>query len=645
MPTVEFEHMATADSFREDYPEHLCPDDDARTKTVTFVSGTPDRVLEEAEAAAISEAAETEGGLSGAADLTRKDRRALDFARDGVNVPKARWVKALAQEYGVDPWQHVDLAEIDHAEDARPMFESARRTGGTNRGGGAQYDDEATERERRDRRSGAEKHVSEGCDHAEGHCRNGDPAACEYLESECGVPPERVDQLLSPPESAPPESPSEGTPEVDPEAADLSGEALGALKRSWGGYNAAVDDLRAAVETIEAALEDANGAARAINGIRAEAGQPPIHFDSLEGANAALLDAVRMASATCHECHADHSEHDHDVTAGDGEDLRAFIREGGAGTPVGISDDHAAPLERAHHPDAALADQEPDGPPTPKGPPPEPEPPDPDPPEESPASPPEGPPDAPPKGGSEDVSPPGTRALSDDELGEAKKALRFAERNVDDLSRSNLRSVRRHLGSSDGGPITMDPDDWDLLSDAIADYAVDGVGTTSTPEALDSLLATAEDAAGDELPEPSGPAFDPERQSQLDVGTSATDDVGERQVTLTGGDPDDPSDVPVPDDWRPLGDGYEAGPYSVVIRGTGSGVSVLLDDGRDTETVASGLPDRQTAGRVATAFVERLEPDAVSLHSDDRAVPEAAAEAKAAVDVSRPDGQAGLTDL
>lgn len=87
---------------------------------------------------------------------------------------------------------------------------------------------------------------------------------------------------------------------------------------------------------------------------------------------------------------------------------------------------------------------------------------------ESPASPPEGPPDAPPKGGSEDVSPPGTRALSDDELGEAKKALRFAERNVDDLSRSNLRSVRRHLGSSDGGPITMDPDDWDLLSDAQA---------------------------------------------------------------------------------------------------------------------------------------------------------------------------------
>lgn len=159
------------------------------------------------------------------------------------------------------------------------------------------------------------------------------------------------------------------------------------------------------------------------------------------------------------------------------------------------------------------------------------------------------------------------------------------------------------------------------------------------------MLATAEDAAGDELPEPSGPAFDPERQSQLDVGTSAADDVGERQVTLTGGDPDDPSDVPVPDDWRQQGDGYEAGPYSVVIRGTGSGVSVLLDDGRDTETVASGLPDRQTAGRVATAFVERLDPDAVSLHSDDRAVPEAAAEAKAAVDVSRPDGQAGLTDL
>ena len=36
MTSVEFERKATADHFREEHPDAICPDDDARLKTVQF---------------------------------------------------------------------------------------------------------------------------------------------------------------------------------------------------------------------------------------------------------------------------------------------------------------------------------------------------------------------------------------------------------------------------------------------------------------------------------------------------------------------------------------------------------------------------------------------------------------------------------
>jgi len=51
-----------------------------------------------------------------------------------------------------------------------------------------------------------------------------------------------------------------------------------------------------------------------------------------------MMDLVRMMGADCHECHADHSGHDHDVTSGDREHLAVVVEDGAAATPVGTAD-------------------------------------------------------------------------------------------------------------------------------------------------------------------------------------------------------------------------------------------------------------------------------------------------------------------
>lgn len=336
--------MSTARDFRGRYPDHLCPvDDDARTKTVCFVSDTPEHIIEEARDVATTEQAEAEEESLDPVELSGADKRRLDFSREGVNVPKARYLKSLGERYSVDPFDHVDLAEIDAVRDAEPILERARRSGGTNRGGGtARFDDEAAARERRERRAGAEQARSEECNHAEDHCANGDPEACEFLQEVCGLSEEEVADMadLEPDMRADPDDPSEG------EAGDLfdrlDGPSKGAYARSWGGYQAATEAIQEAVEQAVAGLDDAHDAARAINGIRAEEGADPIHFERLEQANAAMLDLLRHAARTCHECHAQHGEEpdglDHEVAATGREDIRRFVTAGGRETSVGNPD-------------------------------------------------------------------------------------------------------------------------------------------------------------------------------------------------------------------------------------------------------------------------------------------------------------------
>ena len=369
---VEFGTKADADGYRQQLDKFVCPvDDDKRTRTVHFTSDIPDDLLDDVQSAAEAGKAEVEAAEStaGKRELTESEKRGLDFTRDGVSYVKAKALANVADEYDVDAFEHVDVAEVDAADDARAIFERARRSGGTGRGGGtAQYDDEAAEREDRQQRQRGERQAGEACNHARGKCRSGESEACEYLQERCGLSEEEATTLLAEREASGPEAEtaSESEPWIPPEKwDDLSGSERGAVSKAAGGYHGATDQMRASLATFTEAFEQAQAAAKALNGLRASVGEGPLHFDALEAANAALLDAVRHSARRCAECHADHGDADHsehaphDVTDGDREDLRAFIAAGGQATPVGNPDGISPARERAEHPDAAVADREP----------------------------------------------------------------------------------------------------------------------------------------------------------------------------------------------------------------------------------------------------------------------------------------------
>ena len=300
---IEFGKKNAADTYREEYSEYLCSEDDARLKTVTFNSDAPEHVLWEAGLDAMESRGEEEY-TTGQVGLSQHERDEIDFSKGRASVPHAQAVKALAVEEGIDDWlSHYDptLTVDEH----RSTFERIRPSGGCRM-------DSHEERQAQRRRDAARTAQSEQCDHAKNHCQNGDPDACEFLQNVCGFEQAEIESFLDPdPEPAGPSTSGQ----------EVTGKAAGALSRSWGGYQAAVGRLDTALNEMREAWEHAQQAGKAINAIRNEHGQGSLDFEGLEEAQAQLADLVRKAAADCHECHADHADHDHDVNAGDREDL------------------------------------------------------------------------------------------------------------------------------------------------------------------------------------------------------------------------------------------------------------------------------------------------------------------------------------
>lgn len=324
MTTIEFGSKTAADAVRDEFADHLCSDDDRRLKEVVFASTTPDDVLDQARQQALDSRAERETG-PGQAPLTDHERGEIDFSKGRANVLWARSIKGIAADEGVDDWTaHVDPSLT--VDEHREVMEKAAREGG-----GRRREDTETGVEKAGRAS--RRAQAEGCDHARGHCEAGDPDACEHLKSRCGLSDSEVQSLLS---------------DFDGDDSDdqgIEGAAAGALDRSWSGYQGAVRRLSQAIEAADQAWTNAQQAAKAINGVRDGHGQDPIHFETLEAAQADLLDLSRKAAADCHECHADHSGHDHAVTDGNRERVPEAVVDGASETPVGTSDDTDQALE------------------------------------------------------------------------------------------------------------------------------------------------------------------------------------------------------------------------------------------------------------------------------------------------------------
>ena len=256
--TIEFGSLFTADEYREEYSECVCPvDDDRRLKTVAFVSDAPGWLIEQAEVEAASGRSER-ANSGGQTELTKGEKDRLGPFTGQNNYRKAAAVKGVLLDAGVDDWTaHYDptLSVDEH----RDVAERAAREGG-----GRRLDAEDSTDDRLGR---AEAAMGEGCDHARDHCEHGDPDACEFLQEACDYDKDEVARILN--------DDQDGEQEIE-------GEAAGALGRAWQGYKAGISRLASEIEDALEAKRNAEQAAAAINAIRADHGQDPIELERLE---------------------------------------------------------------------------------------------------------------------------------------------------------------------------------------------------------------------------------------------------------------------------------------------------------------------------------------------------------------------------
>lgn len=259
---VEFGAKADADAIRDRFSEHLCSDDDKRLKTVTFSSDTPEGVLDRARNEALDSRGER--SRSHSTSLTPDEREKIsELGGFDRTTTTASWASAkgvFAREGVTDQFDAAlgSLTDYDDpAEGAEEWVARARRDdaqlGTKSVSGGARDVGEEDLQAEQQAADQARQAMSEECDHAEDHCRHGDPEACEYLSEVCGLSNSQVDRILE-------------AEDVDEEG-QFAGEVYGALSKLWDQYRVG--------------LADAKQAAAGINTIRQEHGQDPMAFEEL----------------------------------------------------------------------------------------------------------------------------------------------------------------------------------------------------------------------------------------------------------------------------------------------------------------------------------------------------------------------------
>jgi len=282
--SVEFGNRPAANAARDEYGTLVFNEKgDRRKKTVEFVEDTPDHILEQILLDAEDSRREDADGAD-QVGLSDGERGRIDFSKGRASISHARSVKGIARREGVEDWLSYYDPQLTVDEHREVMNRAARESG--SRGSEEQVEEKAAR--------AAKAAKSEQCNHAEGGCKNGDPEACEFLNEVCGYSEERTAELLG--STDPPDSTQQsefvtvggdGGPFVEME---VTPQQAGALRDSWQGYKAGVDELGDALKQIRNAVTDARQAFAVINRIRGENGREEIHPDRLHE----LLDSLRQ---------------------------------------------------------------------------------------------------------------------------------------------------------------------------------------------------------------------------------------------------------------------------------------------------------------------------------------------------------------
>lgn len=295
---IEFGNRDAANSAREEFESYLCSDDDKRMMTVILRSDTPEGVLTRIEA----KAADSRGDniRSETIELTEQERKRikeLDGFDQTTTVANWRSAKGVFEREGMAGsfWDAIGaLTDYDDpSEGAEEWTETSKQAGET--AGIRDHGSEEIQEERKQAEY-AQKTLAEQCNHVEGHCRNGDLEACEFLKEECGYDDTDIEDILSPVEVDDREPEPQQTKLVEvgegSDSIEVTPEQAGALKRSWNGYKGAVSNMEASLSVIRESVNNAERAFAAINAIRESAGQEPL--EEPERLNDILIALDRM---------------------------------------------------------------------------------------------------------------------------------------------------------------------------------------------------------------------------------------------------------------------------------------------------------------------------------------------------------------
>ena len=129
MPEIEFGQRQVANSVRERLDGFRADSDDRRSTTVELKDAVPEEMVQRVrEEAADSRQAEADKG--GQIELSDRERKQIDFSREGVNVPFARSVKGIADNEGVEDWLQFADFELTVDENRRVLSDASNEERG-----------------------------------------------------------------------------------------------------------------------------------------------------------------------------------------------------------------------------------------------------------------------------------------------------------------------------------------------------------------------------------------------------------------------------------------------------------------------------------------------------------------------------------
>lgn len=596
---VEFAdgQMDAADAVRDEFEEWLCPDDDARTLTVTFQSDTPEDVLDEAWRQA-DMSYQDSSEAAGQVELTDNEKDQIDFSE--VSIFTARTAKAVYLDEGVTDWLSYWSEDLTTTGDMR---ESANRAKRDSQGKRLDADEPGPEQKAAGAAAQAE---SEACNHARGHCEHGEPDACEFLKESCGYDDEEVADLLGDrrdeqaDETEQTELVTVGGDEYD--EMEVSPQVAGALRRSWQGYKSSLSAISDALDTVRESVTNAERAMLAINRIRENHGQEQIEANRLHD----LLDSLDQMPRQ----HRQSGLHEHATDtptlskAPRGEPQARRIDAEEMGTPTLSKAPQDRPAARQVDIEQWSVDQLAEG-------------------YWSPAL-------------IRDAFDINQRAATSiHEAGNnAGSLIRYVNQGegldwIRNVGPDTAEKVRKKLPVLESLGVDHT---WHMHVPLWADAAdSDPTPTISKTPEREPAARTIDAEQVEDTPD----QFAQDKQGTLSTGVDAEQVAEEKQVTLTGADEGD--DHALPSAWRRKGSTWVAGPWKVQMDshdGEKWNIKVFGPDG--SEEIASGIRSAVDAEEIAERFTNRVAPDEMTLHSGDSTVPQAAAEAKRNV-YARPD--------